>query len=483
MPLMEILNIVRGIGSALDYAHSRGVVHRDVKPANIIVSVDGVPILTDFGLALSASEGTLGDTFGSAHYIAPEQAISSARAVPQSDQYSLGVCLYEMLAGRVPFDDPSAMSVALKHLNDPPPPLRDRVPDLPVALEAVVLRTLAKDPAERYASAADMAHALAAAIFDSSSDIQPGKREFSARDPASIYEDEAWPDESATPASAPTPGKRPHSSALSDTSTASSVRRSSGPRRLIVAGALIALFAVAAATLLILRDQSAVVIGQDQTPTAAAIAASQTVNGIHPTPATALPPSQTLAPTDAATTPTSPPTNTARAVSPPTNTAVRISRATTAPTRIVERETALPTVTVSLVGELFLRYDGNQINMINLGERDLDLTVLDFAQRLPEAVYTFSNSRWAGVQGAARQPDRLPPGWCLQVSRLDVGLPEQFDECNFRAAYMLVADSSWFWLPGPGRRTGSFEVLIDGRVVATCDIGHGTCRFNLPPRS
>ena len=150
MPLMEVLTIVRGIGSALDYAHGRGVIHRDVKPANIIVSVDNAPILTDFGLALSASEGTLGDTFGSAHYIAPEQAISSARAVPQSDLYSLGICLYEMLAGRVPFDDPSAMSVALKHLNDPPPPLRDRVPDLPRLSRRWCSKTLAKDPAERY---------------------------------------------------------------------------------------------------------------------------------------------------------------------------------------------------------------------------------------------------------------------------------------------------------------------------------------------
>jgi serine/threonine protein kinase len=124
VPLKDVLNIVQGIGSALDYAHTRGVIHRDIKPSNIMIDADDQPILTDFGLALSTWEGTLGDTFGSAHYIAPEQAVSSAKAVPQSDLYSLGVCTYEMLTGKVPFDDPSAMSVALKHLNEEPPPLR-----------------------------------------------------------------------------------------------------------------------------------------------------------------------------------------------------------------------------------------------------------------------------------------------------------------------------------------------------------------------
>ncbi|KAB2906474.1 MAG: serine/threonine protein kinase, partial [Anaerolineae bacterium] len=123
MPPQEILDIARDITQALDYAHSQAVIHRDIKPSNIMISAkDRRAILMDFGLALSVPEGTLGDTFGTAHYIAPEQAISSAKAVPQSDLYALGVVFYEAFAGKVPFDEPSAMSVALKHLNDPPPP-------------------------------------------------------------------------------------------------------------------------------------------------------------------------------------------------------------------------------------------------------------------------------------------------------------------------------------------------------------------------
>jgi serine/threonine protein kinase len=165
MPIRDVVSITRGVANALDYAHSRGVIHRDIKPSNIVIDTENKAILTDFGLALTMSEGTLGDTFGSAHYIAPEQAVSSAKAVPQSDLYSLGVCLYEMLAGKVPFDDPSAMSVALKHLNEPPPPPHLFNPSLTPAIEQVILKVLDKDPALRYSSGTALVQALEAAVY------------------------------------------------------------------------------------------------------------------------------------------------------------------------------------------------------------------------------------------------------------------------------------------------------------------------------
>ncbi|HLY27588.1 MAG TPA: protein kinase [Aggregatilineales bacterium] len=164
LPQADALNIVRGIGGALDYAHTRGVIHRDIKPSNIMLDSENRAVLTDFGLALSTQEGTLGDTFGSAHYIAPEQAVSSAKAVPQSDLYSLGVVMYEMLAGKVPFDDPSAMSVALKHLNDAPPPPTMFNPALTPSIEKVLLKILDKDPNRRYPTGEQLANALEAAI-------------------------------------------------------------------------------------------------------------------------------------------------------------------------------------------------------------------------------------------------------------------------------------------------------------------------------
>ena len=160
----EILTIMRDIASALDYAHSQGVIHRDVKPSNIMVTPDGHGVLTDFGLVLNVEDGTIGNTFGSAHYIAPEQAVSSAQSVPQSDLYSLGVVLYEMATGKVPFDDPSTMSVALKHLNEPPPLPSTINPDISPALEDVILHMLRKSPGDRYANGAEFVAALTAAL-------------------------------------------------------------------------------------------------------------------------------------------------------------------------------------------------------------------------------------------------------------------------------------------------------------------------------
>jgi len=100
----DVLRLMSQIGSALDYAHSRGVIHRDIKPSNIMLDKEGRSILADFGLALVQTEGTRGEIFGTPHYIAPEQAVTSAAVVPQSDQYSLGVMLYEMLTGGVPYE-------------------------------------------------------------------------------------------------------------------------------------------------------------------------------------------------------------------------------------------------------------------------------------------------------------------------------------------------------------------------------------------
>jgi serine/threonine-protein kinase len=163
LPREKIIRIIRDVAAALDYAHSRGVIHRDVKPSNIMITPDGQPILTDFGLVMlpaQKSQATIGNTFGTPHYVAPEQAISSAAAVAASDIYSLGVILYELAAGQLPFDDESPLSVALKHISDAPPLPTSLNPKLPPDVESVILRAMAKDPADRFATAGDMAAAL-----------------------------------------------------------------------------------------------------------------------------------------------------------------------------------------------------------------------------------------------------------------------------------------------------------------------------------
>ena len=146
--------LVREICTALDYAHSKGMIHRDVKPTNILIDKRGRAVLSDFGLVLLTAIGTGGTTFGSPQFIAPEQIVSSASAVPQSDLYGLGVILYRMWTGRLPFDDPDPMVLAMQHMSDAPPPPREIEPAISLRLEQVLLKALEKHPAERYPSAA-----------------------------------------------------------------------------------------------------------------------------------------------------------------------------------------------------------------------------------------------------------------------------------------------------------------------------------------
>ncbi len=169
MPNDDILRIGNAIASALDYAHRQGVIHRDVKPSNVLIAKDGRVLLGDFGMALEVSDGSMGNIFGTPHYISPEQAKRSADAVPQSDLYSLGVILYEALAGAVPFNDASPASIALLHITQAPPSLRSVNPEISPAVEAVILKALEKNPKNRYQSGAQLMSSLGEALKSTSS--------------------------------------------------------------------------------------------------------------------------------------------------------------------------------------------------------------------------------------------------------------------------------------------------------------------------
>ncbi len=170
MPLADSLRVGKAVAGALDYAHKNGVIHRDVKPSNILLSRDGRVLLGDFGMALEVRDGSMGDIFGTPHYISPEQAKRSADAVPQSDIYSLGVIMYEILTGVVPFNDPSPASIALQHISEKPPSPRRLNPNLPQPVEKVLMKVLEKDFRERYQSGVVFMEALETAFVDASAE-------------------------------------------------------------------------------------------------------------------------------------------------------------------------------------------------------------------------------------------------------------------------------------------------------------------------
>lgn len=172
LPVAEAVAYAQQVAEALAYAHLHGIVHRDVKPANILLTSplgDAGPrrrraLLSDFGIARSVGEAGLSssnEVFGTVQYLAPERAIGQD-ATPASDVYSLGVVLYEMLTGRVPFNADTPVATALAHARQPVPSPRDYNPRIPPRVEQVILRALAKNPGERFRSGTELAAALAA---------------------------------------------------------------------------------------------------------------------------------------------------------------------------------------------------------------------------------------------------------------------------------------------------------------------------------
>jgi serine/threonine-protein kinase len=213
MPLQVALRIVADVGAALAYAHEMGVVHRDVKPANIMLDRAGRVILTDFGVAkmLTGTKVTVtGSVLGTPAYMSPEQGMGEP-GDSRSDIYSLGVVLYELVTGRLPYDADTPLAVLLKHAHDPLPLPRTVNPALPEEIERIILRALAKDPADRYPTVQAMLMDMAGLPPATVPAAQPGAmntRSLAARAPESPS---AAPPRS-TPPPVPTPSSTPRRS-------------------------------------------------------------------------------------------------------------------------------------------------------------------------------------------------------------------------------------------------------------------------------
>ncbi len=173
LPLVQAVRMMEGVASALDYAHAQGLVHRDVKPSNVLLEPLGIfseagdeqvrAILTDFGIAKIVAGGgrsTTGGAMGTLDYMAPEQVRASEQIDGRADLYALGVMMYEMVAGRLPFAGDSPGQIMLAHLQKPAPDPRTFAPDLPQSAALALLKALAKDPEDRFLHAGDLIAAL-----------------------------------------------------------------------------------------------------------------------------------------------------------------------------------------------------------------------------------------------------------------------------------------------------------------------------------
>ena len=168
LEVTDALQLVLQVGRALAFAHERGLVHRDVKPQNVLLNDDGQAKVTDFGIARSLDVHGVtqtGTVLGTSDYIAPEQA-RGQKVDPKTDIYSLGVVLYELLTGEVPFSGDNFVAVAMRHVNEPAPSVLDRRPDCPVRIDLAIQRAMSKEPDDRFESMGDFVAELEACLAE-----------------------------------------------------------------------------------------------------------------------------------------------------------------------------------------------------------------------------------------------------------------------------------------------------------------------------
>lgn len=465
MPAEEILRIMRAVASALDYAHKNGVIHRDVKPSNVLVASDGRIVLGDFGLALDMQEGSSGEAFGTPHYISPEQARRSSDVVPQSDLYSLGVILFEMLTGVVPFDDPSPTSVALQHITQPPPAPRAINPQLGEALETVLLKAISKSPQDRYQSGAALVTALEKALALTA----PSKKQ---ADPLPLP---------ALPAGIVT-GQTPTVAQRQDEASASAAAAQppaeSAPRPKRGKGLLVASLLFLAAFLLALFWLNpgwlplAPLPAADPTETAT----EQPTFAVSPLPLLAATKTPAPRPTETNTVPPSP---TSTATIAPTSTATRpLPSATPTLTETVQpAPVGVGTVKYPNGQRMLMFYDASGFYLYNASANNRSISQFRFERLAADdgILYTFGGWEWESLYRTLH-PDR-----CM---RLEIRKNPAFlrpAECKdfYLASYTYESnDERIFWLELPDSEV--FRVLWEGEEVGRCRVSDGFCEVYIP---
>lgn len=484
MPHSDVLTIGRAIARALDYAHAQGVIHRDVKPSNVLIGRDDRVILTDFGLALDVQRGTLGEIFGTPHYISPEQARSSAAVVPQSDLYSLAVILYEMVTGKVPFDDPSITTLAVQHMTMPVPRPRSLNPSLNVQTENVLLKALSKDPEERYETGAALLDALEAALYapydepdndetllppvDDTGSLQRTLSRQTVADKVAARMTAIPPVMTDTTAPHPSPPTEPAPSSFKI-----DMRLVAGAAAAVMVIGLIVVLLLASGILSPAPEETQIAAGNEaETPTIAAEAVDEVDEAEE---ATAAP---VIQPTDEPPPPTEQPTI-----------AVTFSITDRAPTRTpVDFATPEPQTTATDAGAPPANTpvtDGRPINLLwdeySFYVHNATGVVIQANRIAFEGLdtsgnatgYAFNGGRWAQFYGLI-ETNRCD---AIEVGRAPAYLRPP--ECSDYNAYFNPTpdDESVFWTGNGG--TASFRVLWDGAEVGQCAIADGTCQVRV----
>lgn len=489
MPHEDVIKIGQAVANALDYAHSQEIIHRDVKPSNVMVAKDGRIALADFGLALNAQQGSLGDTFGTPHYIAPEQARNSAMAVPQSDLYALGVILYEMLTGSVPFDDPSPTAIAVQHLTQPPPPPRQLNPSLNTNTEEVLLKALNKQPDDRYQTGEAMMEALAGALNASEAAtesqalpplpgvVSPVLSQMSVAERVSLYMPPPPPAVQKSGMPIPQSPLPLSSSRLPLPAAAPVAESKSSPiGRLVIAGIIILLL-VGVGWMLFGREDGAstAVAPTHSSPTASAIDEPQPT--VEPTEAAALPPETEPTSSEIATDTAELPAPTAETIppspEPPTDTSV--PQPTNPPA--IEVPAAAATATPSGL-RLVMLYDATSFYLYNPNANtDIRVSQLVF-ESLDESGnlsgYWFEGRRWSQFYSF------VEPFSCVRLEMTKVSgwlRPSQCREYNATITPEQDGDIV-FWTPRPGVAT--FRVMWQGQEVGRCNAAASQCEAYLP---
>ena len=458
IPHADVLRIGEAIAEALDYAHEQGVIHRDVKPSNVLISKDGRVLLSDFGLALTVDGGVQGEIFGTPQYIAPEQARHSGDAVPQSDLYSLAVTLFQMLTGKPPFTSESVSGLVWKQLHEPPPPPSRVNPQLSQMVDAVMLKALAKEPTERYQSGAALMAALQAVLT-----LPVGQSDMCLPPlPAAV----AVADDGAPPMLSLSALSVVDRIALQleldgrDIPAAPLVKRKGWGRREVLLASLLLLIglgitAVFSRTYLINR--------QDAMAEAMMMAVVSTVTDtLTPSPTKTPSPMPSLQPT--ATSSPAPPMKTA-------------TPSPTEPPSPVPTVTMMPTAVFS-GPPVHLIYDRNSFYLYSpVGNRPILLEHFAF-----EAInstgsrsgYMLAGRRWGNIYAWLEQKN------CVRIE--PVFMPTQLrpDECtDYNASLEPPRDNEMiFWVPRENIQ--SFRVFWKGIVIGNCSIAAGFCDLQLP---